>query len=196
MEMSPKWGKHLRWREIMAFICWWQGCWGFGPWGRGLRAWQIAIARSIVIPLLCPSWGPICVSRDWLVALVGVMGLKKVVIVLCGWAGVAVFFNNFFRCLLSSSKKSPRHRWSSYSITFHKRHYSDKQVFFGFHSLMTQLANSLLEVVVYICLPQSVIEVMKFAAALSHYTVHRIDVCPYKVAWWWIHPPMCNKCVL
>ena len=32
---------------------------------------------------------------------------------------MAVFFNNFSRCLLSSSKKSPRHRWSSYSITLH-----------------------------------------------------------------------------
>ena len=100
--------KHLRCREIIAFICRWQGCWGRGPWGWGLRARQIAIARSIVTPFLCPSRGPICVSRDWLVALVGVMGLKKVVIILCGWAGVAVFFNNFSRCLLSSSKKSPR----------------------------------------------------------------------------------------
>ena len=42
---------------------------------------------------------------------------------------------------------------------------------------------SLLEVVVYICLPQSVTDVMKFPAALSHCAAHRIDVCPYKVAW-------------
>ena len=85
------------------------------------QVWRsIGIARSIVTPFLCPSRGPICVSCDWLVAL-GVMGLKKVVIVLCGWAGVAVFFNNFSRCLLSSSKKSPRHRWSSYSITLRRK---------------------------------------------------------------------------
>ena len=52
MERSLKQGKHLRWREIMAFICRWQECWGCGPWGWGLRAWQIAIAWSIVTPLL------------------------------------------------------------------------------------------------------------------------------------------------
>ena len=56
-------------------------------------------------------------------------------------------------------------------------------VFFGFHSLMTQFCKFfLLEVFVYICLPQSVTNVMKFAAALSHCAAHRIDVCPYKVA--------------
>ena len=41
---------------------------------------------------------------------------------------------------------------------------------------------SLLEVVVYICLPQSVTDVTKFAAALSHCASHMIDVYPYKVA--------------
>ena len=55
-----------------------------GPWGQDLRARQIAIARSIVTPLLCPGLEPICVSPDGLIGLVGVMGLKKVMIVLCG----------------------------------------------------------------------------------------------------------------
>ena len=36
--MSPKRGKHLRWREIMAFICRWQGCWGRGH-GAGAGAY-------------------------------------------------------------------------------------------------------------------------------------------------------------
>ena len=40
----------------------------------------------------------------------------------------------------------------------------------------------LLEVFVYICLPQSVTDAMKFAVALSHCAMHRIDVCPYKRA--------------
>ena len=38
----------------------------------GQRAWQIAMARSIVTPLLCPGQEPIYVSRDLLVALVEV----------------------------------------------------------------------------------------------------------------------------
>ena len=54
---------------------------------------------------------------------------------------------------------------------------------------------SLLEVVVYICLPQFVTDVMNFLAALSHYATHRIDVCLYKVAWWWMYPPMCVRIV-
>ena len=40
----------------------------------------------------------------------------------------------------------------------------------------------LLEVFVYICLPQSLTDLMKFTAALSQCVVYRIDVCPYKVA--------------
>ena len=117
MERSPKWGKLLRWREIMAFIYRWQGCWGHVPWDWGLCARQIAIAQSIVTPLLCPGQETICVSLDWLVALVGMMGLKKVVIVLYGWACVVVLLclNNFSLCPVS--KKNRRHRCSSYSIT-------------------------------------------------------------------------------
>ena len=54
--------------------------------------WQTAIIWSIVTPLKCPGEGPICEeAHDWLVAWVGVMGLKKIVIVLCGWACVCVW---------------------------------------------------------------------------------------------------------
>ena len=105
----------------MAFICRWKGCWGLRPWRQGLRARQIAIGRSIVTPSICPG-REFLVSLDWLVALVWVMGQKKVVIVLCRWACVAVLlsFKNVSRCLLSSSKKSPRHRWSSYCFLNNK----------------------------------------------------------------------------
>ena len=142
--------------DIMPFICWWQGCWGCGHWVRGLCAWHIAIAWSIVTPLLCPGREPICISLKWLVALVGVMGLKNVVIVLCGWVYVAILlsFNNFSLCLLSSSKKSPTHHWSSYSITLRsvqkpclKRQWYPivnivtNILFFVVHSLMTQMEN-------------------------------------------------------
>ena len=37
---------------------------GRGSWGWGPHARQIAIARSIITPLLCPGREPICVSRD------------------------------------------------------------------------------------------------------------------------------------
>ena len=93
MERSPKWRKHQWGREVMAFICRWQGWWDCGPWGPGLRAQQIAIAGSIITPLQCPSWNPICVSLHWFLAWVGEMGLKKSVIVLCWWACVAVLWS-------------------------------------------------------------------------------------------------------
>ena len=32
----------------------------------------------------------------------------------------------------------------------------------------------------YICLPQSLTDVKKFAASLSHIATHVIDVCPHK----------------
>ena len=142
------------------------------------------------------------------------MGLKKTVIVLCWWAcvGILLSFNNFSLCLLRSSKKSPKHCWSSYSITLHSgpklllkvamvSHYyfikntTVTDVFFKLHFLMTIGKFILLEVSMHICLPQSLTDVMKFTAALSHYAEHRIDLCPYKVAWWRSHPPMCVKCV-
>ena len=78
MARSPKRGKHLQWWEIMAFICPWQGWWDHGSWGQDIHAWQKAIARSIVTPLLFPSRAPICVGPDWLVAWTRVMWLKKV----------------------------------------------------------------------------------------------------------------------
>ena len=39
----------------------------------------------------------------------------------------------------------------------------------------------LLGVFMYICLPQSKTDVMKFTAALSHRGMHMIDICPYKM---------------
>ena len=50
----------------------------------------------------------------------------------------------------------------------------------------------LLEAFMHICLPL-IEEVL--AIALSGCTVHRIDVCPYKRTWWWIHSLMCVKSV-
>ena len=90
--------------------------WSIGP---GQHARKIAIAQSIVTPLLCPGRETIYIAFDWLVAWISMMGLKNVVIVLCWWAYVVILlsFNNFSMCLLSSSKKCPKHRWSSYSIT-------------------------------------------------------------------------------
>ena len=74
-----------------------------------LHVQQITIAQSIVTPLQGPRWDPTCAVHDWLVAWAGVIGLKKFVIVLCLWDCVVVlFFNNFFPCLLSSSKNSPK----------------------------------------------------------------------------------------
>ena len=112
MERCPNWGKHLQWQEIMVCVCRWQEWRGRDPWGRGLCSRQIAIAQSIVTPLLYPGRVVICVSLEW----------KKVVIVLCGWGCVAVLlsFNNFSLCLLTYSKKIPRLRWSSYTITLCK----------------------------------------------------------------------------
>ena len=46
-------------------------------------------------------------------------------------------------------------------------------IFFRFHSL---------EVLVHIILLQYLTDVMKFVAALLHCTVHKVDVCPYKMA--------------
>ena len=54
----------------------------------------------------------------------------------------------------------------------------------------------LLEIFMHICLPQSLTDVMKLATLLSHCAMHWIDVCPYMMAWWWIHPLMCAKSVL
>ena len=51
------------------------------------------------------------------------------------------------------------------------------------------------EVCMYICLPQSLIDVKRSATAMSYCTTQVIDVYPYKMTWWWIHPPMCVKCV-
>ena len=67
-------------------------------------------------PLLCSGQESICVNLDCLVAW-GVIGLKKVVIVLCGWACVAVLlsFNNV--CVLAT--KVPMTIGPSYSITVH-----------------------------------------------------------------------------
>ena len=69
------------------------------------------------------------------------------------------------------------------SLLFHKQHHSNK------HSvLQIPLPNEtidkffLLEVLVHIILPQYVTDVMKFVAALLHCTVHKVDVCPYKMA--------------
>ena len=92
MERLPNQGNHLRWQAIMAFICRWQGWWECGPWGRGVRARQIAIARSIVNPLQFPGQEPIYVALGWLVGWVEVIWLKKVVLFLCWWACVAVLF--------------------------------------------------------------------------------------------------------
>ena len=49
------------------------------------------------------------------------MGLRKVVIVLCWWVCVVVLFSftNFSLCFLSSNNNSPKHHWSSYSITLY-----------------------------------------------------------------------------
>ena len=115
---------------------------------------------SFITPLQCPCWDSICVALECLVAWVAVMGLKNAVILLCWWACVVVLLsiNNFSLCMLSSCKKSPRCHWSSCSITlrgglkpwlkrqwhlplFRKKQQS-KTMFFRFHSVMSQLANS------------------------------------------------------
>ena len=133
MERALKWGKHLWWWEIMAFICRWQ-CW----WDHGPEAEACTTNCYFPIycnPLQCPGWEPICVARDCLVAW-GVMGREKVVIVLNWLACVAVFlsFINFSMCLLSSSKKSPRLHWSMYSITLCR----PKRISLSFHKKTIQ----------------------------------------------------------
>ena len=82
MERSQKQGKHLRRQEIMTFNYRWPGWWDHGPWGRGLRAQQIAIDKSIVTPLLYPRCEAICLTFDWLQIWVGVIVQNKVVNVL------------------------------------------------------------------------------------------------------------------
>ena len=104
---------------------------------------------------------------------------------------VLLSFNNFSLCLLSSRKKSPRHHWAKALFKeamvspsdFIKRHYNDKHSVLRIPLLDDTIGKFFpLEVFVYIYLPQSLADVMKFAADLSHCAVHRIDVCPYKVA--------------
>ena len=85
MERSLKRWKHLWRQKIMAFIYPWQGCWGCGSQGQGLHAPEFATVWSIVNPLQYPVREPTCVAFDWISAWVGVMGLKKVTIVLCWW---------------------------------------------------------------------------------------------------------------
>ena len=62
-------------------------------------------------------------------------------------------------------------------------------VFFGFQSLWQILSSR--GICVYML--NSISNWCDFAAALSHCAIDRIDVCPFKVAWWWIYPPMCVK---
>ena len=71
MERSMKQGKHLRWREIMAFICRWQGWWDHDSWGWGLHARQIA-SPTYCTPFvtsssgahLCSFWLTCSISRS------------------------------------------------------------------------------------------------------------------------------------
>ena len=58
----------------MVFISRWQGWWGHGPNGQGIRAWKFAIALSIVTtfwvhwsrPHLCSPWlTSCCMKSDW-----------------------------------------------------------------------------------------------------------------------------------
>ena len=82
---------------------------------------QISVAQSIVTPMQCLGWGPICVALDWLLPWIRVTWLNKVVIVLCWWPCVVVLwsFNDFSIYLSSSSKKTPRPCWSLCSTTLH-----------------------------------------------------------------------------
>ena len=121
MGRDPKQGSHLQWQEIITLICqWWE--WRHrGPQSKGLRAWQIAIARSTITLLQCPHQSPTCVALHWLVVW-GVMGLRKVAIVLCWWACVLVAcIVGFSLYLLSSSKNGSNHHWSLYSMILQRR---------------------------------------------------------------------------
>ena len=68
-----------------------------------------------------PSQEATCVAHDWFEAWEGVMRLNNVVNVLCWWTCVVVLlsFSHLFLWLSSSSKKNPKHHWSSYSTTIH-----------------------------------------------------------------------------
>ena len=107
-------------------------------------------------PFAMFRWEPTWVAFDPLVAWLGMMGLKKVMIVLCWWVVVAFLsFNHFFLCLLSSFKNSPKHRSSPYiwakalieeaevtPVLVHKNNTMASLVFFQFHPSMAQLADS------------------------------------------------------
>ena len=63
----------------------------------------------------------------------------------------------------------------------HKRQYNEKHSFLQFPLLDKAIDKFfLLEVSVHICLPLSLTDVMKFAAALSHCLMHMTDVNPHK----------------
>ena len=73
----------------------------------------------IYTPSQCPGQEPTSVVLVWLVAWLGLMGLKEIVIALCWRACVVILLSNFSLCLLCFWKNSPKHCWSSYSITLH-----------------------------------------------------------------------------
>ena len=111
---------------------------------------------------------------------------------------ILLSFNNFSLYLLSYGKKSPKHHWSSYSITLHsgpnpglerhcisllchKKQHNEKHSFLCIILPDDTIGKFfLLDVFVHICLPQSLTDVKKFAASLSHIATHVIDVCPHK----------------
>ena len=85
--------KYTLFSVITPNICRWQGWWDHGP-----RGWGLMCMTNCYCPINCNpfamSWVGAChVALDWLEAWVGVMGLKKAVIVLCWWACVAVLWS-------------------------------------------------------------------------------------------------------
>ena len=154
-----------------------------------LRNYRNPFAMCWLQSHLCSAWLTCCMC--------GMMGLKKAVIVLRWWARVVVLLsvNNFSWCLVSSSKKSPKYCWSSYSTTlrngskpclkrqsclplFHTKEHNDKHIVLQIPLPDDTIGKfSLLEVFVHIYLPRSLTDVKKFTTALSHCATHRINIC-------------------
>ena len=132
-----------------------------------------------------------CVALHWLAPFLGVMWVKKVEDVLSWWVCVVVLlsFNNFSLHLLIFSKNSPRYQWSLYFITLHngpkpclsgndisllshKKQYNDR------HSVIQILLPN--DTIGKFSLQELHISISnyekRFTIALSHYTIHRIDI--------------------
>ena len=167
------------------------------PTGPRLHAQKSAIIWSIVTPLQCPSCEPITLA-----AWVRVMGLLRWKIKLCFffvyelvWLCCPSTTSVWITSDLARNTPSTVH-FPLPCANFIKEALVSLSYFIKNSVLQIPLPDKtirkffILKVFVHICLPQSLTDWKKLSATLSHCTVHRIYICPYKRSWWWIHPLM------